>query len=220
MNENQTVTYTTGDKVKINYPDSRLNGKIATYKYPSGEGISHLVLTEDGEETWVQTRFLAPHTDEQINRYTPPPSYEVLRSSHDDLMRQVAVLQAKVETLSTQVENGHKAVEIIGNRLISESDDRGWCDEFDRIVDEVNELLPGSFQLPTREREYEVEWTEYVTVQVSCSTTVRARNEADAIDMARNEFDGVHTTDVVDAVRYGNWEVDEYADHDFCASEV
>lgn len=220
MNENQTVTYTTGDKVKINYPESELNGKIATYKYASSDGVSHLLYTDEGKEVWVQPRYLSLHVEEPINRYTPPPSYEVLRESHAELERKVSLLERKVETLSTQVENGHKSVEIIGQQFIGEADKRDWCQEADEFIDRVNDLLPGSYQMPTREREYEVEWTEYVTVQVSCSVTVRARNEADAIDMARNEFDGVHTTDIVDAVRYGNWEIDEYSDHDFCASEV
>lgn len=222
MNDNQTATeFTTGNQVKVTgYPDSPYNERVGTYKYPSVDGVSHLIWFADNDEAWLQTRFLRPFVHEPINRYTPPPSYEVLRESHAELERKVALLERKVESLSTQVENGHKAVEIIGNRLISESDDRQWCEEFDRIIDEVNEMLPGSYQLPTREREYEVEWTDMVQVPVGRSVTVRARNEEEAREMAASGADSISTSEIVEAVRYGNWEVDEYSDPEYYVTEV
>lgn len=76
-----------------------------------------------------------------------------------------------------------KAIRIIGERLIQESNDRDWCSEFDQIIDDVNSALPGWLQLPTREREYEVAWTETYYLTVRRSTTVTARNEEDACNM-------------------------------------
>lgn len=222
MSNNETATeFTTGNQVKVTgYPDSPYNERVGTYKYPSVDGVSHLIWFADNDEKWLQTRFLQPFVHEPINRYTPPPSYEVLRESHAELERKVALLERKVETLSTQVENGHKAIEQIGHAFMDEADKRGWCAEADAFIDRVNETLPGSYEMPTRMHDYEVEWTEIVQVQVSRSVTVRARNEDEARDMAPNEVDCIHIQDVVDSVRYGAWEVDEYADPEYYVTEV
>lgn len=222
MSNNETATeFTTGNQVKVTgYPDSPYNERVGTYKYPSVDGVSHLIWFADNDEAWLQTRFLQPFVHEPINRYTPPPSYEVLRESHAELERKVALLERKVETLSTQVENGHKAVEIIGQEFMNEADNRGWCAQADEFIDRVNDLLPGSYEMPTRMREYEVEWTDNVMVSVPRSVTVRARNEEEAREMAQNEADSIGTGDVVEAVRYGTWEVDEYSDPDLYVTMV
>lgn len=75
-----------------------------------------------------------------------------------------------------------RAIAMIGERLITESNDRNWCSEFDEIIDDVNGALPGWLQLPVREREYEVAWTETYYVTVCRSTTVTARNEEQACE--------------------------------------
>lgn len=79
-----------------------------------------------------------------------------------------------------------RAIQIIGDRLIQESEDRSWCSEFDQIIDDVNSSLPGWLQLPTREREYEVTWTEQYTVTVRRCATISARNSEEAINIAQD----------------------------------
>lgn len=159
-------------------------------------------------------------TTEPVNRYTPPPSYEVLRETNAELVRKAYLLQQKVETLSIQVENGHKAVQQIGQAFIDEADKRGWCSEADEFIDRVNEGLPGSYQMPTRDREYEVEWTETVRVEVSRSVIVRARNEEEARENAPDLADRIDNSEIIDSVRYGSWEVDEYAEPEYYVTEV
>ena len=117
-------------------------------------------------------------------------------------------------------QDAYRAIEIIGERLIHESDRRGWCDEFDRIIQEVNETLPGGFQLPEREKEYEVTWTQTVTVTVDCSATFTASNEDDAREMAAEYEDAVDTESILAAVRRGNWETDYDGDSDYEVTEV
>ena len=116
--------------------------------------------------------------------------------------------------------DAYRAIEIIGERLIKEAEDRGWCDDFDRIISDVNEMLPGSFALPEREKEYEVSWKETILVTLDRSVTVRARNEDEARDEARSEAESIDVNEIIGAVRYGGWEVDEYADVDYEVSEV
>ena len=158
--------------------------------------------------------------DEPINRWTTPMSYEVLREAHAELERQVSLLNRRVESLADQVANGHHAVEIIGNRLIREAEARDWCSDFDRIVDEVNCGLPGSYALPLREKEYEVTWTQTVTVTVDCSATFTARSASDAADMARDWCSDLGSDDIIEAVRAGNYEEDYDSESDFEVNEV
>ena len=98
-----------------------------------------------------------------------------------------------------------KAIQIIGDRLIQESNDRNWCNEFDEIIDDVNRALPGWLQLPVREREYEVTWTETYYVTVSRSETVTARNAEHAVELIEDSGEA-DESDLRDAISYGNYE--------------
>lgn len=113
------------------------------------------------------------------------------------------------------------AIEMIGERLIQESNDRGWCSEFDDLIDQANSDLPGWLQLPTREREYEVTWTETYYVTVHRSTTVDARNAEHAIELV-GDMDIVGDADDSDmrhALSCGNYEFsDDNGDWDACES--
>lgn len=80
-------------------------------------------------------------------------------------------------------EEAMRAIAMIGERLIQESNDRNWCSEFDELIDSANGNLPGWLQLPIRERDYEVNWSETYTVTVHRSTTVTARNEEHACEL-------------------------------------
>lgn len=114
-----------------------------------------------------------------------------------------------------------KAIQIIGERLLQEAENRGWCSEFDEIIDDVNCSLPGWLQLPTREREYEVTWTETYYVTVNRSTTVTARNEEHACDLV-GDMGMVGEADDYEmktAVNCGNYEFsDDNSDFEACES--
>lgn len=100
-----------------------------------------------------------------------------------------------------------RAIAMIGERLITESNDRNWCGEFDEIIDDVNGALPHWLQLPVREREYEVSWTETYTVTVRRSTTVTARTEEQACEIAADAYVGeADGYELRDALSYGNYE--------------
>lgn len=108
-------------------------------------------------------------------------------------------------------EEAMRAIAMIGDRLIQESNDRNWCSEFDGLIDDANENLPGWLQLPVRERDYEVSWTESYTVTVSRSTTVTARNEEHACELVADmgivgEADDY---EMRQAISCGNYECDD-----------
>lgn len=117
--------------------------------------------------------------------------------------------------------DAYRAIQIIGDRLIQESEDRQWCSEFDEIIDDVNRALPGWLQLPVREREYEVSWTETYTLTVHRSTTVTARNEEAACELV-GEMDVIGDADDYDlrqAISCGDYEFSD-DNGDFDAAEA
>ena len=71
----------------------------------------------------------------------------------------------------------HRAdVERIGERLLAEANDRGWCAEFDTIVDEINGDL--YVELPVRERDFEVRVDVTLTISVSARNAEAAEEKA------------------------------------------
>jgi hypothetical protein len=115
-------------------------------------------------------------------------------------------------------EQARRAISIIGERLIQESNDRDWCSEFDNIIETVNGQLPSWLELPVRKREYEVTWSEEYTITVHRSATVTARDEQDAIDIVE-DWDEADSYEISEAVNRGDWSY--VSDNgDFQAEEV
>ena len=94
-----------------------------------------------------------------------------------------------------------RAIQLIGERLIEESEQRGWCAEFDAIIDDVNGSLPAWGQLPDRTREYTVTWSEEYRVTVQREATVTATSEDEAISIA-HDYGEADNDDVASAARY------------------
>ncbi len=117
------------------------------------------------------------------------------------------------ETLRVVRENYRRSMEIISERLNREASDRDWCDEFDRIIDEVNSDLPGQFYLDKREREYEVTWRETHTLTVRRSAIIMAEDEESAISQVE-DWDEADSYDLKEAIDNGNVEFDSSDDYE------
>ena len=109
--------------------------------------------------------------------------------------------------------NFDRSMEIISGRLNEEAENRGWCDEFDRIIEDVNGDLPGPFYLERRKREFEVDWTETYTVTVRRSAIIMAESDEEAIDEVR-DWDEADTYDIKEAIDSGNYEFDSADDYE------
>ena len=103
------------------------------------------------------------------------------------------------------------SIKTISDRLNEEARTRGWCDEFNRIIAETNDLLP-VYELEGGEREFNVTWTETYTVNVSRSGTYTAVDGEAAEEMAREEDSD--SDQLMDAIRYGHYEFDTSDDFD------
>jgi len=134
----------------------------------------------------------------------------------EDLLETVSALQfLKLIRQYRQLSiDADKAVSVISDRLITESEDRDWCDEFNTIIDEVNEELPTQFQLRTRERNYNVTWTETYTVTVQRHANLNAANTDAAIDMATELEGEADYHELNEAVRNNNFEFNDSDDYD------
>lgn len=92
----------------------------------------------------------------------------------------------------------HEAdIATIGERLMDEAEHRGWCSEYDSIVDDLNRSL--HVELPTRNKTWDVCWTVNVTVH----QTIEARTANDAAEMAN--LDRYMIREAVDC---GSWDYD------------
>jgi len=84
-----------------------------------------------------------------------------------------------------------RALGVIGMRLIEEAENRGWCTEFDEIIDEVNAALPDGWELPERKREFTIEIEVTGTIRTTTSVTVEAKTEDEAREMI-DDGEGEH----------------------------
>ena len=116
-------------------------------------------------------------------------------------------VEAWVKRYDETREDAIRAIRRIGNRLIEEAEGRSWCSEFDQIIDDVNSDLPGWLQLPEREREYEVRWTESYTITVPRSITVTAKSEEEACDIAA-DWEEADEYEMREAISAGNYSYD------------
>jgi len=82
--------------------------------------------------------------------------------------------------LSSARANHERDIELIGQTLLDEANSRGWCSEFDTIVDDLNASL--NVELRRHEREFDV------TVTVTYGFSVTAVDADAASDIAANEY--------------------------------
>jgi hypothetical protein len=136
-------------------------------------------------------------------------------------------LQAKVESLTEQnrvllakVANWEQDWDTITGALHNEADRRGWCNEYDEFVNEIeSELRIGV--MPRREREYAVTWTTTVLVSVEVSRNYTASSPDEAEQMAKDDYYAeFETQDVLNAVHENGWEESDDPYREYEVEEV
>ena len=66
---------------------------------------------------------------------------------------QLAEKDRRIEHLQSMISQYGRTIDIIGDRLIQEANDRDWCSDYDRVVDEINRSIPIG-QLPLRKENH------------------------------------------------------------------
>jgi len=98
----------------------------------------------------------------------------------------------------TRRDNHEEDIRKIGESLIAEATARGWCDDFDKWVADINQRL--QVELPTRVRQFTV--TADYTVRIRAC--VLATNEDDAIELFREHH----------SLEQGRWDSSDFDDYD------
>ena len=144
--------------------------------------------------------------DAATNPYDDDASfYELKRNIHelqkestrkDQTIKELR-FQAQDETLTTR-----NALDLISSTLQEEASERDFCSEWDRLVRDLNDQLPGTHQLDERSREWKVTWKERYLVEVERSLTVTAVNEEEAIEEAQNSdgYECATDAEVIEAI--------------------
>ena len=203
--DEDTAMFTDGDAVVVINRDDEWNGREGTYRGPeSGGSTRHRIEFPGHGPAYFNLGEIARRTVEPVVEVAPEPVV-------DD--SEVARLQRRLTAAEAEVASGKEAVSIIGGRLIEEANNRGWCSDYDRIIENVNSEVASGWELPVRNAQYEVTWTESYTVTVYRSATFTASDEDDAIEIAHNE----ETADryaLRDAIDNGNYTFDEADDYE------
>ena len=121
-------------------------------------------------------------------------------TSRDYLVEQVRQLDDRIAQLRnelhlaqqgrTDAERRHaEDVNYIGECLLQQAQERSWCSDFDRFVEDLNNSL--HHKLRRRLRSYEVETALRVVLRIEAS------NEDDAEDVARSSIEDI-TRDIGD----------------------
>ena len=184
MNEGISTAFVSGDLVKA--------GSVS--QMPAFDGNIFRIISIDTPETGIvyRGRYYTPEGVAQTVRFIDPS-----KPRDEDMGRVVSYLsiEAKAlrEELAITVDNlsslrvkGETSMEIISNKFFDEAEKRDWCAEAFKFIEGINSELPLPFNIPLREREFEVEVTITGTISVTHMATVKARSQEDAEDNVRD----------------------------------
>lgn len=134
------------------------------------------------------------------------PDDAEMQRCKDELLQWKQRYEQQRDVATTTRDQWGEDIKLIGERLIKEANDRGFCSEFDDVIDDLNSKL--RVELPTRRKEYVVTQV----VKVTRSITVYANNEEEALDDL-SSIDNVRDLD------RGGWTVDDIDIYEESAEE-
>lgn len=156
------------------------------------------------------------------------PDVESLRAEVQALKQMVGELQAQVDQRTQEANEAHRQhvsdMATVSRHLIDEAQSRGWCSDYDRIIDTINQDL--NVELDQRHVEYEV------TFRLSGNTTLAIHDSGLTVEVDvrwsattsrlmtyHGDPDGHDFTDDVDAMDLAS-DLDEPDDIDVDGAEV
>ena len=118
---------------------------------------------------------------------------------------EVQVLNNTIDSLRKTLEDYRADAKLISDRLISEANDRGWCDLYNEFVEEVNDRTK-YIKLETLEQEYTVKMDLTLEITTSVSVNIKATSEQDAIDMVEEKYSNSDLIEEAGDISY--WDYD------------
>lgn len=132
-------------------------------------------------------------TDLIVTDNTATPEYQDMRQRFINMEAQKKYYE---QAWRTAVQAHANDIERIGTALLAEAEQRGWCDDYDRFVEELNERLSKQLEVRTRDYDVEVEYNVTVRRTINASSYEDARDELkesvesdlDSIDDVNHSF--------------------------------
>jgi hypothetical protein len=154
----------------------------------------------------------ADRGDTQMTSATVPHAQPAAEAQVRDLRRETERLRSTISELRQELADAQEVhrqdVARIGEVLLREAKQRDWCQDYDDVVEELNQRL--TVALPGRARAWDVSFDVRVTVRVE-----RARGDGDARERA-----GDIAEDIERALHHLNTvrssEVEDYDDFEVC----
>ena len=143
----------------------------------------------------------------------------VLADTIIDLTRQIDTLKQELDQANKfriRAEKWERDFMRYSERIMQEANDRDWCSEYDRIMNEIKDDLEIA-DIPEREEEVNYAWDETYTVTVRRYGSRSMRRGYDSDDIAQaareeNNNSDASSSEIIDAIRDGNYESGEFVD--------
>lgn len=147
----------------------------------------------------------------------PKPDLTLMTVEESDLRDKVTALEAEVAEARAEMRAALDAkrmvedqydqdIATIGDRLIDECQNRGWCEVFDEVIHDLNSGLHKPLREQETEKEYEVSVTVTydIVIDVTATSEAEARNKINEGDydrilrsrVADNSYDEISITEV------------------------
>ena len=123
--------------------------------------------------------------------------------------RTIAALKTTISDLQDHIRRlTHDIEVVIGETITNEAEHRGWCEQFDNIVENVNSRLTGCAQLPERIQQFEVEVSVTATIGAFYTVCVSAKSQDDADTMViESPYDYFNVDDILtDYARFNSFD--------------
>lgn len=156
-------------------------GSIASDGRVRGIGIRAAGPGGDISDTWhADSEWLAPLTD---------PMTDDERRQYEDRLANMEENVRTAQAGRVEAVRRHEAdIAAIGEALQEKANDRGWCDEYDDFVGDLNGSL--HVALPVRTRTYDVEVTLTREETQTITVEVEARNAQEAVEQVNDMEEG------------------------------
>lgn len=184
--------------IMVNVKDLKVGDKIKPIEVPGVTDVSGLgigVVTRNNTETTVphimaDFRSPAGTLNFVVYQWELVECADATPAEQQD--NEIERLKARIKELEDattgqvlMIGDLKSALKIVNERLNQEAEHRGWCSEFNDILDQVNSRIEneanGCFTLEGNTKEYEVLVEGEATVSWTYTVTVEARSEDDAI---------------------------------------
>lgn len=190
-----------GTKVRIiqSHYDNQmwLQGAEFVVEYDHRENSPYLLVPGIGS-CYCEWEIINP--EEPANRYTMPPSQEVMATELAQLRIDLETALRDNRLLIEHRDALWNDFQKINDALLAEATDRGWCEDYEVFVKDLNESMT-NFCLAMPEIEYEVtvQRTRFVYEQTTVTVSGhRGLSERDLRDAAFEEAWNVYDWDAYD----------------------